>query len=315
LSSDLQRQVILSEAMRAFKRRLAPLSAFAHNFGSIPLQGKDEIDVPYYPLYTTASQRFQSSKGYIFSGPDLEYRKQITVGGVGGDTKTAGQDRAYQALTYSAYLVRRQPWVDIQRLAVMRAEQLALDILNDIICAWVLKTNFGNSVWTGAPAGFDDTTVALLAGVARKSDWPEGGRNLVIGTDYWVNLASSPYVKAFLNIGSTDTIREGKIGGLYGFEDTIENPRIPVTSDGNLLGFLCYPSAVLVATSPILPAPGEMKLMVSYDLVTDEDTGLTFEYKYWGEPWNSADREIIESNYGSGLGELAALKRLTVTGN
>jgi ATP-dependent protease ClpP protease subunit len=324
VSSDLQRQVIMSESMRAFQRRLLPLGAFAHTFNEVPLQGKDEIDVPYYPLFTTQSQRFISpgaagaaagTTGYQFSGTDQEFRKQILVGGVGPNNKVAGQDRAYQPLTYSAYLQRRQPWVDVQKLAVMRTEQLAIDVLNDIITAWVLKANFANAVWAGAPAGFDDTTVAFLAGVARKSDWPEAMRNLVIGTDYWVNLASSPYVKAFLNIGTTDTIREGRIGGLYGFEDTIENPRIPVTADGNLVGFICYPSAVLVATSPIMPGPGEMKNMVSYDIAVDDQTGLAFEYKYWGEPWNSADREIIECNYGSGLGELAALKRLVAQGN
>lgn len=320
--SNLQRQVIMSEAMRAFKRRMLPLTSFAHIWNAVPLQGTDQLVVPYYPLFAAASSRFIQGQGYQFGNTDVAEDKNITVGGVGTPAKIAGQDRAYQALTYSAYLVRRQPWVEIQRLAVMRAEQLALDIMNDVITAWVLKANFGNAVWAGAPAGFDDTTVALLAGAARKSDWPEGGRNLIIGTDYWVNLASSPYVKAFLNIGDTGTIREGRIGGLYGFEDTIENPRIPVTPDGNLVGWISYPSAVLCATSPILPAPGEMKLMVSYDVVVDPvdsdeegGTGLAFEYKYWGEPWNSADREIIECNYGSGLGELAALKRLVANGN
>jgi ATP-dependent protease ClpP protease subunit len=325
ITANIQRQVIMSEAMRAFKRRMLPLTAFSHTWNSVPLQGTDLIVVPYYPLFTTASSRFVTGNGYQFGNTDIAQDKNITVGGLGQAAKVAGQDRAYQALTYSAYVLRRQPWIDIQRLAVMRAEQLALDVLNDIVTAWVLKANFGNAVWTGLPANFDDTAVAFLAGVARKSDWPEAGRNLVIGTDYWVTLASSPYVKAFLNIGDTKTIREGKIGGLYGFEDTIENPRIPATADGNLAGWISFPSAVLCATSPILPAPGEMKVMVSYDVVVDPvestqdeeetgGTGLAFEYKYWGEPWNSADREIIEVNYGSGLGELAALKRIVANG-
>lgn len=314
ISTDLQRQVILSEAMRAFKRRLYPLMAFAHNFHNVALQGTDTVMVPYYPLFTGASQRFIATQGYQFINTDVENRRLISVGGVGGNNKIPGQDRAYQALTFSAYLLRRQPWLDVQRLTVMRAEQLALDILNDIFTAWISKANFGNAAWSGGTAAFDETVVAFLQGVANKSDWPEQMRNLVIGTDYYTNLASSPYVKAYLNIGDTDTIRHGKIGGLYGFEETIGNPRIPETTDGNLFGFIAYPSSVLVATAPILPAPGEMKMMVSYDQVQDEDTSLTLEYKYWGEPWNSADREVIESNYGSGLGELNALKRLVIAG-
>lgn len=318
VSSDLQRQVIMSEAMRAFRRRLVPLSLFAHNFGNVPLEGKDEIDVPYYPLNTTQSQRFTTANGYQLAGGggnDVAQRKQILVGGVGGNNKVPGQDRAYQQMTWSSYLLRRQPWVDIQKLAVMRSEQLALDILNDIITAWILKANFGVAAWTGAPTGFDNTVIAMLKGVASKLDWPEQMRQLVLGTDYYTNLLADPAVHAYLNIGSTEPVREGRVGGLYGFADTVENPRIPVTTDGNLIGWISYPSAILVATSPILPAPGVLKLLVAYDIVTDDQTGLSFEYRYWGIPQADTDQEIIECNYGSGLGELAALKRLVATGN
>jgi len=315
VSSNLQRQVIMSEAMRAFRRRLLTFTAFAHKFEQVPLEGNDTVIVPYYPLFTTTSQRFVAANGYQYTSTDQALSKSIVVGGSGAAVKTAGQDRAYQALTFSAYLIRRQPWVDILKLAVMRAEQLAIDIINDILTAWVLKANFGNAIWGGVPQAFDETSVAQIAAICRKSDWPDTGRNLVIGTDYWTNLVSSPYVKAFLNIGDTNVIREGRVGGLYGFEDTIENPRIPATADGNLIGFACYPSAILVATAPIMPAPGELKLMVSYDLITDPQIGLTFEYKYFGVPQQSADYEIIECNYGSGLGELAALKRLVSSGS
>jgi len=117
-----------------------------------------------------------------------------------------------------------------------------------------------------------------------------------------------------LNIGTTDIIREAKIGGLYKFAETIENPIIPVTSDGNLAGWMSYPSAVLVATSPIMPAPGVMKLLMTYDVMIDDQIGTSFEYRYWGEPAADQDREVVESSYGSGLGEQAALRRLTVSG-
>ena len=315
VSSNLQRQVIMSEAMRAFRRRLLSVSIFSHVFQNTPLQGNDQVVVPYYPLYSTASQRW-TGNGYQFpAGGDQALSKTITVGGAGSANKVAGQDRAYQPMTWSAYLIRRQPWIDVLKLAVMRAEQLAVDVVNDIMTAWILRANFGNAVWPGLPAAFDETVVAQIAGVCKKAMWPDGQRNLVIGTDYWVNLVSSPYVKSYMNIGDTGVIREGRVGGLYGFEEVIENPLIPATADGNLIGFAAHPSALLVATAPIMPAPGELKTMVNYDIIVDDQSSLSFEYKYWGEPWNSADREIIECNYGSGLGELAALKRLVAQGN
>jgi ATP-dependent protease ClpP protease subunit len=311
----LGRQVIMSEAMRAFRRVLWPIESFAHYFGNVPLQGTDQIVVPYYPLFTTQSLRFVQGtgvgQGYQSNGNDAASQKNITVGGVGGTVKTAGIDRAYQPMTWSAYLLRRQPWVDILKLVTMRTEQLALDVLTDITVANILKANFGTSVWQGTPSGFDSTAIAALRGIADKKYWPAGMRNLVILTDYYVNALVDPYLKAYLNVGDTGVIRDGRIGGVYGFSDTIGNPIIPATGDGDLVGWISYPSAVLVATSPILPAPGELKLMVSYDVVTDDQIDLSFEYKYFGQPIYSQDFEIIECNYGSGLGELAALGRIT----
>jgi hypothetical protein len=291
------------------------VESFAHYFGNVPLEGTDQVVVSYYPLFTAQSLRFVqgtgAGQGYQSNGTDVASQKNITVGGVGGTVKTPGVDRAYQPMTWSAYLLRRQPWIDILKMVVMRTEQLALDVLTDITTANVLKANFGNAVWEGTPSGFDSTAIAALRGVADKKDWPEAMRSLVVLTDYYVNLLTDPYLKAYLNIGDTGVIREGRVGGVYGFADTIGNPRIPATTDGTLVGWIAYPSAVLVATSPILPAPGELKLMVDYNIITDDQIGLSFEYKYFGQPQYSQDIEIIEVNYGSATGELAALGRIT----
>jgi ATP-dependent protease ClpP protease subunit len=327
VGSNLQRQVIFSEAMRAFRRKLAPLQSFAHTWNNVPLEGNDEVIVPYYPLFTTGSYRFvapsggagsgasNTSPGYVFNGTDVVNDRIITVGGAGSGTKVAGMDRAYQAMTWSTYLLRRQPWVDIVKLCVMRVEQLAIDILNDIICAWILKAQFGNAVYSNSASFFQTNAVAQLAGVASKLFWPENNRTLVINTDFWVTLLQDPALKAFLNIGTTEIIREAKIGGLYKFSDTIENPIIPVTSDGNLAGWMSYPSAVLCATSPMMPAPGVAKLLMTYDVIIDDQIGLSFEYRHWGEMVADQDRQTVESSYGSGFGEGAALRRLVVTGS
>jgi len=312
IDSGLQRQVILSESMRAFKRRLVIWGCFAHNYGVIPLQGTDVVDVPYYPLYTTVSNRFQAATGYQFpEGTDVASVKQITIGGSGPTNKIAGQDRAYQALTLSSYVLRRQPFVDFMKLGVMRAEQLAYDITNDVINANILAVNFGLPIWNGLPASFTDTTLADLAVAADTLDWPEGDRSIVLSSAYWGNLLKQPYLKAFMNIGSTGVIRAADIGEVYAFSEIYHNPRIPATADGDLIGWMSYPSSVLVATAPIIPAPGVLKMLVNYDIMRDDQTGCGFEFKYWGVPQMDNDVEIIECNYGSGLGELAALRRLT----
>lgn len=43
---------------------------------------------------------------------------------------------------------------------------------------------------------------------------------------------------------------------------------------------------------------------------TDPQTGLTLEYRAWGDADSDTSKEIIECNYGFGVGESAALKRI-----
>jgi hypothetical protein len=202
----------------------------------------------------------------------------------------------------------------VEKLIVMRAEQLALDVWTDIVTAWILKANFGNAVWSGLPAAFNSGAVALIAGVAKKLNWPANSRNLVIGTDYWLALVQDPNIKAVATLNSEGQISEGRLNAVYGFDQTVESPNIPVTSDGNLVGFASFPSAVLIAIAPITPTPGEAKNLLSWEQAVDLESGISLVHKRWGEPWNSTDREVLECAYGSELGELKALLRLAANG-
>lgn len=329
MSADLLRQIILSELMRAFRREFASLSLFAHNYKDVALQGNNKVEVPYYPLDTVASTEFIQANGYVINPNAVTSSKEILVGGIGDGVSTPGSGRKYKGLQFSAYEISRQPWLNMAQNIIMAAEQLAIDVRADIIGARIKQANFGNAIWSGAAGGFDSSVVSqYLQNAAIKAFWPLGMRNMVLTPDFYTTLAADPYVKAFMNIGSTDTIREGRIGGLYGFKDTMYDALLPVQNfiaggsgtvtagpDLNLAGWICYPSAVLIATAPIMPGPATMRLLAAYEQVTDDQTGLTFSYQYSGNVLGSVDNEIIECCYGSGLGELAALKRIVSAGN
>lgn len=329
MSSQLLRQVILSEVMRAFRRQFASLEIFAHNFNSVPLEGTDYVEVPYYPLDTVASSEFTYAQGYQIAANAQTLYKQVYVGGVGNGVATPGSGRKYKPLQFTAYEIRRQPWLDIQKLSVMAGEQLAIDVRGDIMGTQINAANFGNAIWTGAANGFDHTVVGnTLLQAAILANWPLRGRNVVLAPGYYTNLAIDPAITPLLAIGTTDILREGIVGGLYGFENIIHDPRIPIPNyirggDGTVVagtdpqeaGFMAYPSAVLIATAPIMPPPGVLKKLVAYEQITDDQTGLAFTYQFFGNETANADSEIIECTYGSGLGELAALFRLTSAGN
>lgn len=329
MSSQLLRQVILSEVMRAFRRQFASLEIFAHNFQSVPLEGTDYVEVPYYPLDKVPSSEFTYAQGYQIAANAQTLYKQIFVGGIGNGVATPGSGRKYKPLQFSAYEIRRQPWLDIQKLSVMAGEQLAIDVRGDIMGSQINAANFANSIWTGAPNGFDHTVVGnVLLQAAIQAFWPLQGRNVVLAPGYYTNLAIDPGITPLLAIGTTDVLREGIVGGLYGFENIIHDPLVPVQNfirggdgaatpgtDPFSAGFMAYPSAVLIATAPIMPPPGVLKKLVSYEQITDDQTGLAFTYQFWGSEKDNVDNEIIECTYGSGLGELAALFRLTSQGN
>jgi len=329
MSTGLLRQVILSEVMRAFRRQFTSLSYFSHNFGNVPLEGTDVVQVPYYPLATTASTEFTYANGYVAGANAQTLSKSITVGGIGNGVPTPGSGRKYQPLQFSAYQIRRQPWLDIQKLSVLAGEQLAIDVRADIIGSNINAANFGNAIWTGNAGGFDHTVVGnVLMQAAINAYWPLKGRNIVVAPNYFSNLAIDPGLYPYLYSGNTDILNEGVIQNKYGFENILHDPLLPVANyirggdgtvtagtDPYLAGYMCWPSAVLVATAPIMPPPGVLKKLVAYEQITDDQTNLAFTYQFWGNESANVDNEIIECTYGSGLGELKALFRLTSQGN
>ncbi|MEO7806725.1 MAG: hypothetical protein ABIT36_08905 [Steroidobacteraceae bacterium] len=86
-------------------------------------------------------------------------------------------------------------------------------------------------------------------------------------------------------------------------------PVLPTNSE-YLAGFASLPSAILTAFSPIEPPPGVRKLMLDYRAVTDQDTGLTLEFRQMADPFKDTDYHIVEVNFGSAKGDAAQLKRI-----
>lgn len=297
IDTNLKRVVILNDILRDFKRRLLILSVFSTRFNNVPLEGTDEVVVPFYALDTTASTDYVAATGYTFAAnTDV------------GSRKVKIDKRKYQTMDFSSDTFRRQPYFKPEVHLGLKAEQLAVDIWTNILSI-ITEANYGVTVFNEEPGQFDSDDVATLKGKAEKADWPSVGRALVLSTDHEVALGQDDYIKSALHSGSTQTLREGSVGRLYGF-DTYFSPRIPNNSE-DLSGFICLPQAALVATSPVMPAPGVRQKLLRYEIVIDPDTGIAFEYRYGADEWTDRDREVVECNYGFAKGNGSALKRIT----
>lgn len=154
-------------------------------------------------------------------------------------------------------------------------------------------------------------TTATASGVTvtlgrNKLPWPEVGRGLLLTPDYDTNLFKDASVGDASQYGAANVIQEGRLPRIMGF-DYAQSAAIPSNGE-NLTGLVTYKSSILIACSPVPPADNGN--IVDYRTVTDEDSGITLEYRKWFEPQMDAVREVIEVNYGYGKGEQLALKRI-----
>lgn len=314
MDTGLLRQVIFSVAMRAFRRRLVILSLWTTKFERVPLAGTDKMEVRYYPLDTVGSSDYVQANGYQITPNAQTLKREVPVGGIGSGAKIPGIGRKYKGLAYTGWETNRLPFLNRAVLATMAGEQLAVDVVNDVISANVTNAYFGPFTWMGPAAALNLDTVTQFEQTANRLDWPDNVRSIVLDSSYYANLNSDPSVKSYLKIGSTEPIQKAKIGRLLSF-DVYQNPRLPATVDGVLAGWISLPNAVLFASAPVLPSPGEAHRMLLHDAYIDDESGLSLVYKIWGDPMVDTDYEVLECSYGSAPGELAALKRLVSQGN
>jgi hypothetical protein len=285
----------MSDIMRAYRRRLVTLTVFGTVFRNVPLEGTNKVVVPYYENDTVASKDFVANDGYVFDQNSATGKREVTV-----------NKRKYKPFDFSSEEFRRQPYFRPEMNMMLKAEQLALDIWLDIISV-VTIANFPNSI-TKVSAGFDVDDVMDVGHEGDLIDWPDVGRSLVLGTTYHTELKKDDSLKHWQNSNSDQTLREGSTGRVDRF-DIFQSPRMPDNSE-DLTGFAVQPGAILIAVAPIMPAPGVRQQLVNYEIVVDPESGMTLEYRYWGDPDKDRDREVVEGNYGFGVGRETSLIRI-----
>lgn len=295
ISSDLKRAVLLQDVVRAFAKVLFPLRAFATVYSNVPLQGTDEVAVPYYALDASATTDFVVANGYDTFGGTATSSKKVTV-----------DKRKYQGMSFTSSELRRQPYFNQARLAGLKGETLSKDVWLDIL-GLILNANYSSST-TIAAASFDSDSIAGLRTTANQAQWPQAGRSLFVDSAYDGNLLKDASIKSSAAFGGSEAIRQGQVPQIFGF-DYYQNPNIPSNGE-NLTGFIAFMSAILMASSPIAPAEEVRQQLSRYDLATDEETGLTIEYRAWGDPDKDTAKNVIEFNYGKITGEAAALSRI-----
>src|SRR6185312_3446459 len=201
------------------------------NYKDVALQGTDKVEVPYYPLDTTASTEFVQANGYVMGANAQTSNKEVVVGGIGNNVASSGSGRKYKPLQFSAYEIARQPWLNIAQLIILAGEQLAIDVRADILGTHIKQANFGNAIWVGAAGGFDKSAFTnFLLNAAIKAFWPHAGRNCGLTPDFYTALLGDPRLQRVNEAGDDSALREGIIGRLLSFNSVNYDALLPVAN-------------------------------------------------------------------------------------
>ena len=294
ISSDLKLNVVLDSALVALRESLLPITAFSTVFNSVPLQGTDKISVPFFPLATDATSDFNGT--YAFNDSNAINSREVTV-----------NKRKYQPLSFTSSELARQPYFNPEQLGFLKGRKLAEDILRDILSV-VTLANYGAAIHSGAASAFDSEDMINIKTALDQAKWSKSSRVMILDNAYEGALLKDASIKNAAAVGTPSAIQNGRLPQIAGF-DVIGTNLIPGNSQ-NLVGMVALPEAILVAFSPVQPAPGVRSHLNAYEVAVDPETGLTIEYRSWGDPDTDTEKSVIEVNYGFALGHAAALKRI-----
>ena len=294
ISSELKLNVVLDSALVALREALLPLNSFSTVYNSVPLQGTDKIAVPFFPLATDATSDFNGT--YSFSDTNAINSREITV-----------NKRKYQALSFTSSELARQPYFNPEQLGFLKGRKLAEDILRDVLGV-VTLANYGAAIHTGVSSSFDSDDLITMKTALDQAKWAKSSRVMILDNAYEGALLKDASIKNAAAVGSSSAIQNGRLPQIAGF-DVIGTNLIPGNSQ-NLVGMVALPEAILVAFSPVAPSPGVRNNLTAYEVAVDPETGLTIEYRSWGDPETDTEKSVIEVNYGFALGHAAALKRI-----
>jgi hypothetical protein len=287
---------VLQTGLTALSRRLAPLAMFSHVYQAEELQRGKAIHVPFVPLEGLASRDWNANNGYEDGDFNVE-EIPVTI-----------SHRKYQPFSYtSEQLVGLSPAI-LEQAMVQKADKLASDIITHVMGA-ITVANYGAHVMEIDGSVFDTNDIIDLDGAMTVQNWPGVGRGLLLDSTFATTAKKDEALKDQSRSGSTQTLREGVIGRVGGF-DVAETPGLPENGE-RLKGFACLPYALLLASAPIEPAPAVKAQLFDYRKVVDKNTGLALVYRHWADPNSDKEKRVIEVCYGFAKGDAAQLKRIT----
>jgi len=214
--------------------------------------------------------------------------------------KFKGHVRAFTDLEISK--ARNEQW--LQRMFVEPAIEATVKAVMDDAMALVLDANYSANT-TITAANFDSDDLADLAADMTTAKVSKSLRAAILGASYVASLQKDAMIQDAEAYGDNSAIRDHNARLVHGF-NVIEYTGIPANGE-NLAGFVCHPSALIIAARTIAPPVSPIVEVINS---VEPVTGLPLQFRRWYDA--NAGKSIFSVGllYGVSVGNAAALKRI-----
>jgi hypothetical protein len=283
-------EVIAQEALTTLLPKLPQTSIFATDFSNYVATEGETVTTRIAGTFTAVD--FNPSVGYAPQAGTstgisvvMNKHKEVTI-----------EMTEKEVASYSLERIRDLFMVPMAH-AILRS-------FYDEAFAKITVANYANEAFNGALNTFDHTKVADIT-TQMSIDNLQDDRNLMLTPVIYGNLVKDPVVAQAFSIGTTDVLRESRIGRLHGL-DIYETNILPTNGEG-LKGFACTPEAMLIVSRvPSAPTSGGGEVTN----VTDPATGFTFQLRFWFD-WNMGKYKLTATwMLGSAVGNADCLYRI-----
>ena len=269
-------------AITTLQSRLAPLSAFSRDFSADQLRPLATVQVPI----ATAGSTTQTNATNFESGDSTLDNVAVSV--------------SQYSNSFHITNAQLNGGHRLERLAKINASYLANKII-DIAFAPITTTNFGAAV-------IDVDTADLVTATSLKTLWAslkDGDvRNLIVDGSIYANFLPA-------NLEAFQLASGGKNVGMYGYDFFTYNNRWD-GAGATIKGFACSPNAIAVASGIPTASPADSD-MISQELITLDDLGLTVQMNMWVSRASRALWASYDVMFGSSVADTGALKIIKLT--
>lgn len=290
MSTIFNSKIFAQEAMKAFVANLFPFRAFSTDMSGEAAKKGDAIIVPLVSSLTGTTFSNYEVGGGEMTAVTVNLTKQKIVPVDVSDLQAANASHA-----------------KIDSFAMNAGAALAEAVLSDILSIFTTGS-FGSASVTTAAANWTVAQARAVRLALNNNRAPRRGRSLIVNTTLEDALLGSTNVLQAYAYGGAEAIREGNVPRLVGF-DVYGTDVVPLNGI-SLAGVGCTPDAVAVAVRALLPqAQGDLE---AFEIVTDEQTGLTFGYR---QHYNRKDGKVygnFECLYGYAAGLTKGASLITV---